>query len=230
MNYLSALIAYALVGASLSPAFAQTDPRIEAAESAVKEGLKDPGSAQFKNEVVKTNSVGETAVCGEYNARNSFGGYVGFQPFGVVGSVPVTKDNVPDLERMGCFGPDAELARRHSDAQNQLGNKLHDQADFSCNVIWTMMDNRFRLQQDMNTVLDAAMVAMKNRAQENRAEIAPDMLKAIRSQFEAQLAKIEQDKNTVVKVRKGDVTFKDVFLSSCTLQTDQMLRIKAGLQ
>jgi hypothetical protein len=82
----------------------------------------------------------------------------------------------------------------------------------------------------MNTVLDAAMVAMKNRAQENKSEISPEMLKVIGSQFETQLAQIETDKNTVGKFRKGDVTFKDVFVQSCTSQTDQMLRVKAGLK
>jgi hypothetical protein len=167
-------------------------------------------------------------VCGEYNAQNSFGGYVGFQPFGVIGSVVATQ--TADLERMGCLGSDAELARRHSDAQIQLGTKLHEQADFSCNVIWTMMDNRFRQQQDTNTVIDAAIVATKNRAQENKTEVSPEMLQAIRSQFETQLAKTATDKNVVEKVRKGDVTFKDLFTQSCVLQTEQILRVRAGLK
>jgi hypothetical protein len=229
MRYLIALVVFAVVlSLDLSPAYAQTDLRFEAAESAVKEGLKDPGSAQFKNLVVKTNSLGQTSVCGEYNARNSFGGYVGFQPFGVVGSVVAAQ--TAELERMGCLGPDAELARRHSDAQSQLATTLHDQADFSCNVIWTMMDNRFRQQQDANTVIDAAIVALKNRARENKTEVSPETLQAIRSQFETQLAKTATDKNVVGKVRKGDVTFKDLFVKSCVLKTEQTLRVRAGLQ
>jgi hypothetical protein len=229
MRYLIALVVSAVVlSVGLIPAYAQTDPRVEAAESAVKEGLKDPGSAQFKNVVVKTNSLGETAVCGEYNARNSFGGYVGFQPFGVVGSVVATQ--TAELERMGCLGSDAELDRRHSDAQSQLATKLHDQADFSCKVIWTMMENRFRQQQDANTVIDAAIVAMKNRAQENKTEVSPEMLQAIRNQFETSLAKTATDKKVVEKVRKGDVTFKDLFVQSCVLQTDQTLRVRAGIK
>jgi hypothetical protein len=40
--------------------------------------LKDPASAQFRG--VELNSAG-TAACGQVNAKNSFGGYVGFQEF-----------------------------------------------------------------------------------------------------------------------------------------------------
>jgi hypothetical protein len=43
-------------------------------------GLKDPESAKFRNlRFVKYN--GRTLVCGELNAKNSFGGYVGFESF-----------------------------------------------------------------------------------------------------------------------------------------------------
>jgi hypothetical protein len=167
-------------------------------------------------------------VCGEYSARNIFGGYVGFQPVGVVADVVATQ--TAELERMGCLGSGAELARRQSDAESQLTAKLHDEADFTCNVIWTMMDNRFRQQQDANSVIDAAIVALKNRAQENKTEVSPETLQAIRIQFETQLAKTATDKNVVKKVRKGDVTFKDLFVQGCVLETDQTLRVRAGLK
>jgi hypothetical protein len=47
------------------------------AKSAVKDRLKDPGSAEFRN--IKFNESG--AVCGQFNAKNSFGGYTGFKQF-----------------------------------------------------------------------------------------------------------------------------------------------------
>jgi hypothetical protein len=43
--------------------------------------LKDPASAQFRNEVRNGN-----ILCGEINAKNSSGGYVGFQRFFVAGN------------------------------------------------------------------------------------------------------------------------------------------------
>jgi len=54
--------------------------QIAAAQSRVAAELKDPSSAQFRN----VEQVGDR-VCGEVNARNSFGGYAGFQQFYVKG-------------------------------------------------------------------------------------------------------------------------------------------------
>jgi hypothetical protein len=43
--------------------------------------LKDPDSAKFRNRFEYTNSRGFTVVCGEINAKNSYGAYAGFQRF-----------------------------------------------------------------------------------------------------------------------------------------------------
>lgn len=50
---------------------------VDAAQAAVRDILKDPASARFKN--IKINSVGD--VCGQYNAKNSMGGYGDFEYF-----------------------------------------------------------------------------------------------------------------------------------------------------
>lgn len=58
---------------------------IAQAQEFFKKSLKDPDSAQFRNVLYfeKTGSSGKPNknVCGEINAKNSYGGYVGFQPF-----------------------------------------------------------------------------------------------------------------------------------------------------
>ncbi len=52
-----------------------------AIERSVKERLKDPDSAKFKHsKLVQTKKEGNI-YCGLVNAKNSFGGYTGFQPF-----------------------------------------------------------------------------------------------------------------------------------------------------
>jgi hypothetical protein len=56
------------------------DQVIAKAKAAVADGLKDPGSAQFRN-VAIVNYLGGQVVCGEVNGKNSYGGYVGFVPF-----------------------------------------------------------------------------------------------------------------------------------------------------
>lgn len=61
-------------------AWAVTD--IDRARAAVLEKLKDPESARFRNirSVGPKDDLGEV-ICGEVNAKNEMGGYVGFQTF-----------------------------------------------------------------------------------------------------------------------------------------------------
>jgi hypothetical protein len=51
------------------------------AEKGVKEKLKDPNSAQFSNLRAYQKDAHMIAVCGDVNAKNSYGGYVGATPF-----------------------------------------------------------------------------------------------------------------------------------------------------
>ncbi len=53
---------------------------IQAAKQAVADGMKDPSSAQFRNVRLVSYLDGQV-ICGEVNAKNSYGGYVGFSPF-----------------------------------------------------------------------------------------------------------------------------------------------------
>jgi hypothetical protein len=44
-------------------------------------GLKDPDSAKFRPFQFVTDGSGNQKVCGEVNAKNTYGGYVGFTGF-----------------------------------------------------------------------------------------------------------------------------------------------------
>lgn len=87
---------YAVLLALLAaPAFAQADAdAIAHAKAIVANKLKDPESAQFKDLVQRPPSEpGKSAVvCGWVNAKNSYGGYVGFKPFLVVGETSIVRD------------------------------------------------------------------------------------------------------------------------------------------
>jgi hypothetical protein len=72
---LACLMLLASVGSAAYAA--KPKPPVEEAKAAVKDTLRDPASAQFKN--IKINSVGD--VCGQFNAKNSFGGYGEFEYF-----------------------------------------------------------------------------------------------------------------------------------------------------
>lgn len=52
----------------------------------MRQRLKDPYSAEFRN-VFVSRSSGSPVVCGQVNAKNSFGGYAGYKRFISAGSV-----------------------------------------------------------------------------------------------------------------------------------------------
>ncbi|MFZ3173391.1 MAG: hypothetical protein WA146_00725 [Thiobacillus sp.] len=53
------------------------DANISEAKAAIEEALFDPSSVEYRNVVSYTEGI----VCGEVNAKNKMGGYVGFKDF-----------------------------------------------------------------------------------------------------------------------------------------------------
>lgn len=53
---------------------------LDAATNAATSDLKDPNSAQFRDVRIVQTPAGRV-VCGSINAKNTYGGYVGFTPF-----------------------------------------------------------------------------------------------------------------------------------------------------
>lgn len=62
-----------------------------AAHDLVRAGLKDPDSAQFRNDrIVKFK--GKSVACGEVNANNSFGGKAGYKRYVAAGETAVVTE------------------------------------------------------------------------------------------------------------------------------------------
>lgn len=65
-----------------SAPYAITAEDVTAIEAGVRSGLKDPASATFGPSMkAMLRTDGMVTVCGYVNAKNSYGGYVGMQPF-----------------------------------------------------------------------------------------------------------------------------------------------------
>jgi hypothetical protein len=232
---LAAIIIFLIVATPIAthgaPADNNVDPRIEAAKTVVRDRLKDPDSAQFKNVVVIQNSVGETTICGLYNARNSFGGYIGFKQFGVSGNKFIdSSTELDELERFGCLGPDKEKERRIKEAEKALSDKFRAEAVFNCRVIWTLMENHIRYGQSVESVLDAAMVAIVNRASEKGKDIAPTVLDTIRNQYKDNLIKTTMDMEAVKSISRGDGIFDLQFNTTCAAMTIQLFEKQSKLK
>ena len=63
---------------------------VEKGKRAIKEKLKDPKSAQFRNVYFHRGKNGSRMVCGQVNSKNSFGGFSGFQHFVSTGTSSLT--------------------------------------------------------------------------------------------------------------------------------------------
>ena len=55
--------------------------RIKQAQKLVMDGLTDPASAMFKDDSERPQKDGSVAVCGQVNAKNRMGGYVGYRMY-----------------------------------------------------------------------------------------------------------------------------------------------------
>lgn len=67
---------------------------------AVRERTREPESVKFRNITVKRNNHANVVyVCGEYNAKNAYGGYVGYEFFVASedGSEVYTKSSPPSF-------------------------------------------------------------------------------------------------------------------------------------
>jgi hypothetical protein len=66
-----------------SVAIAQAAPELDEKllQAAFQGELKDADSAKFRAMRYKMDTPEGWTMCGEVNAKNSYGGYVGFQPF-----------------------------------------------------------------------------------------------------------------------------------------------------
>lgn len=51
------------------------------AQQQIKQNTKDPDAVQFRGEQIHEKTDDGAVACGEYNAKNSFGAYVGFKKF-----------------------------------------------------------------------------------------------------------------------------------------------------
>jgi hypothetical protein len=62
-------------------------------EKSFRQNLADPSSVQVQGVTVFQSPNGNRMICGSFNAKNAFGGYIGYQQFLVTtaGSVDYTK-------------------------------------------------------------------------------------------------------------------------------------------
>lgn len=77
-------------------------PALRIIKAAIAENLKDPESARFRNieRVDKPDASIDGIYCGEVNAKNSYGGYIGYLPFmiAILGGQPFVMAQAGDSD------------------------------------------------------------------------------------------------------------------------------------
>jgi hypothetical protein len=109
------LVLAALAG--LSACGKQEDPRMVEGREAVKSLLTDPSSAQFRNLRFHPARGQARHLCGEVNAKNRMGGYVGFQAFSFdlvskEAEVAIDIADAGSLMNMGLYAQGSEQITR----------------------------------------------------------------------------------------------------------------------
>ena len=94
------LVVLLCLGVISHSAIAQDDDAlIEAAQTGIRQALRDPDSAKFSGLYVSTTSNGKQIVCGQVNAKNGFGGYAGTARFWYLDSTLSSIEGTPGTER-----------------------------------------------------------------------------------------------------------------------------------
>jgi hypothetical protein len=90
------------------------DKAISGAHQVLSNSLKDPQSAQFRNERLTADSK---TLCGEVNGKNGYGGYVGFRPylFRVATNEAFVSPGTPDFQTLVSYrGSIASIAAKQA--------------------------------------------------------------------------------------------------------------------
>ena len=79
---------------------AREDAWVAQGMDTVRELLRDPGSAEFRDVYFNRGADDIPVTCGEVNSRNAYGGYSGFQRFVSAGSPDLTflEEQVADFD------------------------------------------------------------------------------------------------------------------------------------
>lgn len=114
---------------------------IPEARGPLQTSLKDPSSAQFRNEQLARTGV----LCGEVNAKNSMGGYVGFKRYIVAGSAVVYLEDVGTLGKPTTADIISRLDRQNAILKQHIRWRQEgvDVPHYSNEEIEKMAINRF---------------------------------------------------------------------------------------
>lgn len=195
------------------PALSASDS-ISSAENYIKQKMKDPDSTKFQNVRSINNSQGASYICGEANAKNSYGGYVGFKPFAYKeGRVVLdgSYDKPEDMEffaSSGCGGKDLE--------KMELANK---QAKSGCKISWEQISDVVLFNQSPESAATNAITKIKL----INPSINGDAEDSMKKQFIESINATVSNKEFVKGVKNNANESQAAFMKSCIDNTSKAI-------
>ncbi len=200
----------------INSVYAENNKFLDMVQSKVKQEMKDPDSTKFQKLREIKNSVGESVACGEVNAKNSYGGYVGYQLFSyssdgiVILNSPKDSDyyrNKFVYDKSGCAGEKEEFLARNKDMFKNY-----------CSVAYELFTD---VIVNNKSNVDAITHAMNNYQKYNLNVFNKDLDKA-KIDLLANLEQVLQSKETVKKIKKDkNGMFKAQYMFICPINMEK---------
>lgn len=185
------------------------------AKDAVTRNLKDPSSVQFRDTTTIKNSKNEQSYCGEFNAKNSYGGYVGFKRFSYSNGILTmindennTMENLINYGVSGCGGKQKEIIARNP-------NITLD----SCLLSWQQIEDVVLNNKSKDEAVNSAIEVMKSK----NNSISDEQISLLRSQYTISLEQTLSLPRNVKAIQENPRLFKDGFVGQCDSDTRKYL-------
>lgn len=181
------------------------------AMTAVKNQMKDPDSTQFRNLREIKNTVNDTVLCGELNAKNSYGGYVGYTSFSYSreGIAIISNNNrgyetilnLAKFNQSGCSGEKAEISARHPQIFKNY-----------CEVAYQLFTDVIVNKALRETAIDKAMITYKDK----NLEVFNNNLIKAKQDLLINLDQVLASPPAVKSISKQSDSFKKQYIEQCS--------------
>ena len=141
---------------------------INIVKSTIKSTLKDPESAIFKDVKIVTNSEGEKSICGSYNAKNSYGGYVGYQEFSADVKTGIIKSlaGLDTYVLNGCAGRAAELNLIKEKKEQEKNTYINSIGSNICKAHGAFLVEVYKNKKPANLAFEEIKQSIENNTQD----------------------------------------------------------------
>lgn len=199
--------------------FANDSLKIKNVTESIKARMKDPDSTQFRNLKVVTNLLGNKAVCGEVNSKNSFGGYNGFKPFADTqeGFILLDDNGIASFiyerkyDLSGCNGKEKENSERTLQTHREnLAKNPQIYQDY-CTIAYGFYADVLRNNTSKEIAIEKTMIEYKDK----KLELLNPNLEDARSKLLFGFSQVQTIPVAVKEIKKNSKSFENQYMKDC---------------